>query len=123
MSVIVCWNCKTRYRRWKTGNIRVDGVTEEKGEMWEDSEKKVLEILRDKLEIEDVTRERAHRVKLYQNKKNNKGEASTRTTICKLLNDKDKTQILKKCKKSLREEDKIAYLNYKTIIWREKNEI
>ena len=43
MSVIVCWNCKTRYRRWKTGNIRVDGVTEEKGEMWEDSEKKVLE--------------------------------------------------------------------------------
>ena len=50
-------------------NIRVVGVSEEKGETWEDCENKVLEILRDKLEIEDVTRERAHRVKPYQNKK------------------------------------------------------
>ena len=37
--------------------------------MWEDCENKVLEILRDKLEIEDVTTERAHRVNPYQNKK------------------------------------------------------
>ena len=43
--------------------------TEEKGETWEDCEKKVLEILRGKLEIEDVTTERDCRVKLYQNKK------------------------------------------------------
>ena len=49
--------------------IRVDGVTEEKGETWEDCENKVLEILRDKLEIEDVIRERDHRVKPYQKKK------------------------------------------------------
>ena len=79
-------------------NIQVDGVTEEKGEMWEDCEYKVLEILRDKLEIEDVTIESAHRVKPYQNKKNNKGKASPpRTIVCKLLNYKDKTQILRKC--------------------------
>ena len=44
-------------------NIRVDGITEEKGETWEDCEKKASEILRNKLEIEDVTREHAHRVK------------------------------------------------------------
>ena len=50
-------------------NIRVDRVTEEKGETWEDSEKKALVILREKLEIQDVTIERAHRVKLYQSKK------------------------------------------------------
>ena len=89
----------------------------------ERSEEKVLEILRDKLEIENVTTERAHRVKPYENKKNNKGKVSTSTAICKLINEKDKTRILKKCKKSLREEGKIAYLNYKTIVWREKNEI
>ena len=55
--------------RSRRSNIRVDGVTEEKGETWEDCENKVLEILRDKPEIEDVTIERAHRGKSYQNKK------------------------------------------------------
>ena len=40
-------------------NILLDGVTEEKGETWEYCEKKVLEILTDKLEIEDATIERA----------------------------------------------------------------
>ena len=88
--------------RSRRNNIRVDGVTKEKGETWEDSEKKVLEILKDILEIKDVIIERAHRVKPYQNEKNNKGKASTRTIVCELLNDKDKTQILKKCKISSR---------------------
>ena len=62
--------------RSRRNNIRVDGVTEEKGETWEDCENKVLEILRDKLDIVDMTIERAHRVKPYQNKKNKKGKAS-----------------------------------------------
>ena len=53
--------------RWN--NIGVDGVTEEKGETWEDCENKFLKILKDKLEIENVTIERAHRIKPYQNKK------------------------------------------------------
>ena len=34
--------------RSRRNNIREDGVTEEKGEAWEDCENKVLEILRDK---------------------------------------------------------------------------
>ena len=42
--------------------MRVDGVTE-------DCENKVIEILRDKFEIEDVTIERAYRIKPYQNEK------------------------------------------------------
>ena len=84
--------------RPRGNNIRVDEVTEEKGEMWEDCEKKVLEKLRDKLEIEDVTIERAHRVKPYQNKIKNKCKVSPRTIVCKLPNDKDiKTRILQKC--------------------------
>ena len=51
---------------------RVGGVTEEKRETWEDCEKKVLEISKDKLKIEDVTTERANRVKPYRNRKNSK---------------------------------------------------
>ena len=68
--------------RSRRGNIQVDGVTEEKRETWEDCEKNVLEILRYKLVIEC-----AHRVKPYQNfLKNNKGQVSPTTIICKLLN-------------------------------------
>lgn len=44
-------------------SIRVDGVTEEKEKTCKDCEKKVLEILKDELETEDLTIERAHRVK------------------------------------------------------------
>ena len=36
--------------RTRRNNIRVDGATDEKGETWEDCEKNVLGILRDKLE-------------------------------------------------------------------------
>ena len=55
--------------RSRRNNMGVDEVTEEKAETWEDCEKKVLEILRDKLEIEDVTIERVSRVKPYQKRK------------------------------------------------------
>ena len=79
--------------RSRRNNIRVHRETEEKGETWEACENKVLEILRDNIEIQDVTIERAHRVKPYQNKKNNKCKASPpRTKVCKLLNYKDKTR-------------------------------
>lgn len=44
-------------------NIRVDGVTDEKRKTCKDCKKKVLEILKDELETEDLTIERAHRVK------------------------------------------------------------
>ena len=53
--------------RHPRNSIQVDGVTKEKVETWRDCEKKVLEILRDKLEIGNEPRERGHRVKPYQN--------------------------------------------------------
>lgn len=48
-------------------NIRVVRVTQEIGETWEHCERKVPDILKDKLEIENVAIERSHRVKPYQN--------------------------------------------------------
>ena len=46
-------------------SMQVDGVTGEKVGTWGDCVKKNLEILRDKLEIEDELTECAHRVKPY----------------------------------------------------------
>ena len=48
-------------------SMQVDGVTGGKVETWGDCAKKILEILRDKLEIEDELIECAQRVKPYQN--------------------------------------------------------
>ena len=64
-------------------DIQLDGITEAKGEKGEDCKKKILEILKDNLEIEDVTIERAHKVKPYQSNKNSKGKATPRTIECK----------------------------------------
>ena len=83
--------------RHPRNSIQVDGVTKEKVETWRDCEKKVLEILRDKLEIWNEPIERGHRVKPYQNQKCNKDNALPWTTKFKLINCKNKTRIPQKC--------------------------
>ena len=76
----------------------------------------------DKLEIEYVTIERAHRVKPHQNKKITKARFQLGQWYVNYLMIRIKPGFCKSVK-SLREEGKITYLNYKTIIWREKNKI
>ena len=50
--------------RSRRNNLRIDGVAEENGETWDDCERKVKEIIMDKLELEnDIIIERAHRTK------------------------------------------------------------
>ena len=125
----------------------MDGIKEKVGESWEDCEAEVEKLFREKLDIEDkIIIERAHRAKKTKNSKKNQ----SRTMICCLLNFKDKENILKNCRKlkgtnifvsedfsqetlehrrelwkevkRLREEeDKIAYLNYRSIVVRSKN--
>ena len=73
--------------RSRRNKIRVDGLTEEKGETWEDCENKVFgNVKTDKLKIEDVTIEPALRVKPYQNNQNNKDKPAPRRIVCKLFN-------------------------------------
>ena len=73
--------------RSRRNKIRVDGLTEEKGETWEDCENKVFRNVKtDKLKIEDVTIERALRVKPYQNNQNNEDKPAPRRIVCKLFN-------------------------------------
>ena len=128
-------------------NIRIDGIKETKGEAWNDCEEKVQGMFAQKLRLDGIETERAHRVK-----RNSRGSNTNRprTIVVKLLRFKDKTNIFQNANKlkgqnlftnndfskatlevmkdlmvevkRLRELGKIAYLNYTTIVSREKVE-
>ena len=49
--------------RSRRKNIRIDGIKETKGETWNDSEEKVQDMLAQKLGLDGIEIERAHRVK------------------------------------------------------------
>ena len=49
--------------RSRRNNLRFDGISEEKNETWEDCERKVENLLKNKLGIEGIKIERAHRTK------------------------------------------------------------
>ena len=118
-------------------NLGIDGVTEKKGETWEQCEEEIENIFKEKLHLENTNIERAHR---------SKGKASSnepRTIVCKLLSYKQKKEILKNAKKfkgsnifinedfcfetmqrrkelweevkRLRSKGQIAFLNYRSI--------
>jgi len=75
--------------RNRRNNLRIDGIKENDGETWQDTEKKVLNILEKKLNVTNVAIERAHRMG-----KLNSEDDRPRTIIFKLLNYKDKQLIL-----------------------------
>ena len=119
-------------------NLRIDGVTEKKGETWEQCEEEIQNIFKEKLGLENINIERAQRSKGKTN--SNK----PRTIVCKLLSYKQKKEVLKNAKKlkgsnifinedfcfetmqrrkelweevkRLRSEGQIAFLNYRSIV-------
>ena len=136
--------------RSRRNNIRIDGIAEEPGETWEECERKVHRLLSKELDIKDVVIERAHRVKAYSHENKNSKKLRSRTTVCKLFSFVDKARILKNSHrlkeatyyvnedfsketlayrkelwekvKALRKEGKVAYLNYKSIVVKERND-
>ena len=136
--------------RSRRNNILIDGIAEEPGETWEKCERKVQRLLSEELDINDVVIERAHRVRAYSHEKKNSKKLRSRTIVCKLLSFVDKAIILKNSHrlrgttyyvnedfskeklayqkelwekvKALRKEGKIAYLNYKSIVVKERND-
>ena len=122
--------------RSRRNNIRIEGVVQESYESWDQTETMVNNLLKDKLEIENVKIERAHRT-------GRTNEEKTRTIVCKLLDYKDKLKIMQNRKKLkgtniyinedfsketrehrkklweevkvLRSQGEIAYLNYRSI--------
>ena len=67
----------------------MDGVTVRKGKTWEQCEEEIRNIFKEKLGLESIEIERAHR---------SKGKTSNnkpRTVVCKLLSYKQKKTVLK----------------------------
>ena len=80
--------------RSRRNNLRIDGTTEKENETLDECMQEVQSLIKDKLGIaENIVIERAHRIK----KKENPGRP--RTIVCRFLNYKDKTNILKNAKK------------------------
>nr|XP_047135726.1 autophagy-related protein 11-like [Hydra vulgaris] len=78
--------------RLRRNNLRLEGITESESESWNESEEKVLSIFENKLNVSDVVIERAHRT-------GKTGQSKPRSIVIKLLNYKDKVNILKNSKK------------------------
>ena len=124
--------------RSRRNNLRIDGIAEDQNESWHECEEKVLEVIKEKLEIQDpIEIDRCHR--MGKHKRNR-----PRTIIFKLNKFKDKQKILQNARnlkytgifiykdfcddtmelrKSLWEQvlehhwqNKITYLNYSSIV-------
>ena len=136
--------------RSRRNNIRIDGIAEEPGKTREECERKVHRLLGEELDINDVVTERAHRAKACSHEKKNSKKLRSRAMVCKLLSFVDKARILKNSHrlkgttyyvnedfsketlayrkelwekvKALRKEGKVAYLNYKSIVVKERND-
>ncbi|XP_065683257.1 uncharacterized protein LOC136096051 [Hydra vulgaris] len=78
--------------RQRRNNLRIEGLSENEKEYWDETELKVLNIFEEKLNLKGIVIERAHR--------SGKIEAGRpRSIVMKLLNYKDKVQVLKSASK------------------------
>lgn len=76
----------------RRNNLIFDGIPEGERETWQDSEDKVLEVLEDSMDLNNITVERAHRV----------GRSNThrgRSIVVKFLKFKDRETVLRNGKK------------------------
>ena len=127
--------------RYRHNSLRIDSISESRNETWEECEEEIQKVFNEKPGVKNVQIERAHRSK--RSKSNNNSE-KPRTIVCKLLNYKQKEEILRNTKnlkgsnffinedfcretmqyrknileevKNLRIQDKIAYRNYRSIV-------
>ena len=84
----------------RRNNIRVNGIPESPCETWEETEKKVIETVRNKLGV-NIDIERAHKV-MRKPKPGNNGQSDSskpRTIVCRLRDWKQKEQVLRKARK------------------------
>ena len=83
--------------RSRRNNLRIDGISEKENETWDKYKQEVQSLIKEKLGIaENIVIERAHRIK---KKGNSDNLGKPRTIVCRFLNYKDKTNILKNVKK------------------------
>ena len=133
--------------RSRRNNLRIDGISEKENETWDECGQEVQSLIKDKLGIaENIVIERARRIKKTGNSDNPR---KPRTIVCRFLNYKDKTNILKNAKKlkgknifinedfshetmelsqelcekvkERRDEGEIAYFHYRTVVVKRRN--
>ena len=70
--------------RSRRNNPRIDGITENENETWDECEQEVQSLIKDKLGIaENIVIERVHRIKKKENCEN---PGKPRTIVCRFLN-------------------------------------
>ena len=82
--------------RSRRNNICFDGIPEQPNESWSDTEVKVAQVLKDKLQIKDFCIERAHRV---GRKRVSTDSSKPRVVIAKFLNYKTREAVMANKKK------------------------
>ena len=88
----LCEKLRDMEDRSRRDDLRIDGLKEVENETWQQTEQILKSMIQEKLEIEDVNIERAHRV-------GNTNNASPRTIIGKFSSFKEKQIVLSAAKK------------------------
>ena len=82
--------------RSRRNNLRIDGISESRNETWKGCEEEIQKVFNEKLSVKNVQIERANRSK---RSKSNNNSGKPRAIVCKLLNCKQKEEILRNTKK------------------------
>ena len=111
-------------------NLRIDGVEDGKNETWDQCEEKVLDIFTNQLGIEkNVQIGRAHRTGKKGSKHSHEKTRKPRTIVLKLNSYKEKIKIFKESKKLkganiyINGDFSAATMNYRKELWKEVQEL
>ena len=77
-------------------NLRFDGIVESVRETWEQTQEKVSKIIKEKMKLENIEIEYAHRIRKSDKNQSSRGP---RTIIARLKHDADRDSVIKNSKK------------------------
>ena len=118
----LCERLRDLEDRSRRDNLRIDGIAELENETWEQTEEILHNLFKEKLELENISVERAHRV-------GNKGKNDKRTIVLKLASFKDKLKIISEARKlkgtniSINEDYSKEALEIRKEKWKEVKEL
>ena len=118
----LCERLRDLEDRSRRDNLRIDGIAEVENETWEQTEEILHNLFKEKLELENISVERAHRV-------GNKGKNNKQTIVLKLANFKDKLKIISEARKlkgtniSINEDYSKETLEIRKEKWKEVKEL
>ena len=118
----LCERLRDLEDRSRRDNLRIDGIAEVENETWEQTEEILHNLFKEKLELENISVERAHRV-------GNKGKNNKRTIVLQLASFKDKLKIISEARKlkgtniSINEDYSKETLEIRKEKWKEVKEL